>query len=127
MSPVNFFKTAYNGIKNETPGMNVAEKLVAAQKMTDIMLNIYSPIASKPELAQYGDKFAVQKMSNKNIQELTGYEGNVEELMNDVKIQLGLPAKTKVEFNDEFKESSVSKSHKIEEKTQDVPGLEAKH
>ena len=124
---INFFKTAYNGIKNETPGMNVAEKLVAAQKMTDIMLNIYSPIASKPELAaQYGDKFAVQKMSNNNIQELTGYEGNVEELMNDVKIQLGLPAKTKVEFNDEFKESSVDKSHKIEEKKQDVPSLEVK-
>ena len=122
-----FFRKTYTTIQDKTPGMNVAEKLVAAQKMTDIMLNIYSPIASKPELAaQYGDKFAVQKMSNNNIQELTGYEGNVEELMNDVKIRLGLPAKTKVEFNDEFKESSVGKSHKIEEKTQDVPGLEAK-
>ena len=122
-----FFRKTYTTIQDKTPGMNVAEKLVAAQKMTDIMLNIYSPIASKPELAaQYGDKFAVQKMSNNNIQELTGYEGNVEELMNDVKIRLGLPAKTKVEFNDEFKESSVDKSHKIEEKKQDVPSLEVK-
>ena len=123
---IKFFKVAYNSIKNDTPDMSVGEKLVAAQKMTDIMLGTYSPSASDPKLAQYGDNYGVQKLDNNDIKELTGYEGDVNELMTNVKVELGL-AKSKVQFADgEFTDGTVTKTEKVEEKKQDVPTLEAK-
>ena len=123
---IKFFKAAYNAIKNETPGMSVAEKIVAAQKIADIMLNTYSPVASDPSLAQYGDNYGVKTMDNDNIKTFTGYEGNVDELMNDVKVDLGIN-KAKVQFvNGEFIEGAVGKADKVEEKKQNVPGLEVK-
>ena len=111
---IKFFKTAYNAIKNDTPGMSVAEKLVAAQRMTDIMMNIYSPVATNPSLAQYGENYAVQKLYNDNIKELTGFEGNVNELMNSVKVKLGI-GKEKVDFGNEFGEAVNDKSAKVED------------
>ena len=111
---VKFFKVAYNAIKNDTPGMSVSEKLVAAQKMADIMLNTYSPVATNPSLAQYGESYAVQKLDNDNIKELTGFEGNVNELMNNVKTELGI-GKEKVNFGNEFAEAGNDKSAKVED------------
>lgn len=123
---IKLFKNAYLAIKNETPGMSVRDKLVAAQKMADIMLNTYSPVASNSALAQYADNYGVKYMANWDIQTLTGYEGNIVELMNDVKVELGI-TKAKVQFADgEFNESSVNKADKIEEKKQNVPNLEIK-
>ena len=111
---IKLFKTAYNAIKNDTPGMSVAEKLVAAQKMTDIMMNIYSPVATNPSLAQYGESYAVQKLYNDNIKELTDFEGDVNELMNTVKVELGI-GKVKVDFGNEFGEAANDKSAKVDE------------
>ena len=111
---IKLFKATYNAIKNDTPGMSVAEKLVAAQKMADIMLNTYSPVATNPSLAQYGESYGVQKMDNNAIKELTGFEGDVNELMNGVKVELGI-GKEKVNFGNEFGEAVNDKSAKIEE------------
>ena len=111
---IKFFKATYNMIRNDTPGMSVAEKIVAAQKMTDIMLNTYSPIASNPSLARFGESYAVQKIDNNAIRELTGFEGNVDELMNTVKVELGI-GKVKVDFGNEFGEAANDKSAKVEE------------
>ena len=111
---IQLFKATYNAIKNDTPGMSVAEKLVAAQKMADIMLNTYSPAATNPDLAQYGVSYGVQKMGNNDIKELTGFEGDVNELMNNVKVELGI-AKEKVDFGNEFVEAANNQSAKVEE------------
>ena len=111
---IKLFKATYNAIKNDTPGMSVVEKLVAAQKMADIMLNTYSPAATNPDLAQYGESYGVQKMGNDAIKELTSFVGDVNELMNGVKVELGV-VKEKVNFGNEFGEASNDKSAKVEE------------
>ena len=111
---IKFFKATYNTIKNDTPGMSVAERIVAAQKMADIMLNTYSPAAADPSLAQYGENYAVQKMYNDEIKALTGFEGDVNDLMSSVKVELGIE-KEKVNFGNEFGEAANDKSAKVEE------------
>ena len=111
---IKFFKTAYSAIKYDTPDMSVAEKLVAAQKMANIMLSTYSPAATNPSLAQYNDNYGIQKMNVENIKELTGFKGDINELMDSVKTELGI-GKEKVDFGNEFGEVANDKSAKVEE------------
>ena len=95
--------------------MNVGDKLVAAQRMTDLTLNTFSPVATDPKLARYGDNFAIKSMDDDDIQKITKYSGDVESLMNEVKTELGISKET-VHFKDDiFNESSVGKIEKIEE------------
>jgi hypothetical protein len=116
----NIFKTVYNKIK---VNMSVEKKLVAAQEITDIMLNIYSPVASNDDLKMYGECYAIQSMSNDDIQKLTGCNDNIDELMKSVKEDLEL-LKEPVKFNDEeFKEPPAATVPKIEEVKQNAPCL----
>ena len=111
----NMFKFVYNHLNNNIHKMNVGDKLVAAQKMTDLTLNTFSPVATDPKLARYGDNFAIKSMDDEDIQKITQYSGDVESLMNEVKTELGI-FKENVHFNDDiFNESSVGKIEKIEE------------
>lgn len=111
----NMFKFVYNHLNNNIHKMNVGDKLVAAQKMTDLTLNTFSPVAADPKLARYGDNFAIKSMDDEDIQKITQYSGDVESLMNEVKTELGI-FKENVHFNDDiFNESSVGKIEKIEE------------
>jgi hypothetical protein len=118
---MNTFKYVYNGIKERTPQMNVAEKLVAAQKITDIMLNIYSPVGAEKAYAHYGKNFCVQNMNANDVQELTGYEESFDKLMTDVKVGLGIVEKVK--FSDDvFGKNIPDKSDKIEKRNIPVVG-----
>ena len=111
----NMFKVIYNHLNNNIHQMNVGDKLVAAQRMTDLTLNTFSPVAADPNLARYGDNFAIKSMDDDDIQKITKYSGDVESLMNEVKTELGI-FKENVHFNDDiFNESSVGKIGKIEE------------
>ncbi len=111
----NMFKVIYNHLNNNIREMNVGDKLVAAQRMTDLTLNTFSPVAADPKLARYGDNFAIKSMDDDDIQKITKYSGDVESLMNEVKTELGI-SKENVHFNDNiFNESSVGKIEKIEE------------
>jgi hypothetical protein len=109
------FKVVYNHLNNNIREMNVGDKLVAAQRMTDLTLNTFSPVAADPKLARYGDNFAIKSMDDEDIQKITNYSGDVESLMNKVKTELGI-SKENVHFKDGiFNESSVGKIEKIEE------------
>jgi hypothetical protein len=109
------FKVVYNHLNNNIREMNVGDKLVAAQRMTDLTLNTFSPVAADPKLARYGDNFAIKSMDDEDIQKITNYSGDVESLMKQVKSELGI-SKENVHFNDDiFNESSVGKIEKIEE------------
>lgn len=111
----NMFKFVYNHLNNNIHKMNVGDKLVAAQRMTDLTLNTFSPVAADPKLARYGDNFAIKSMDDEDIQKITQYSGDVESLMNEVKTELGI-FKENVHFKDDiFNESSVGKIEKIEE------------
>ena len=113
------FKNAYFEINTAMRKASVGDKLVAAQRITDVMFNVYSPVTSKPELAKYGDNYAIKIMDDEDIQELTKYEGNVEELMKDVKVALGIIKEVKnekesVQFNGEFNEGAANIVGKVE-------------
>ena len=104
--------------------MSVEKKLVAAQEITDILLNIYSPVASNEDLKIYGECYAIQSMDNSDIQKLTGCNDNIDELMQSVKEGLGL-VKEPVKFKDEeFKEAPVATVPKIEEVKPNAPYLD---
>lgn len=106
------FTGIYKNISNSFPKMDVGDRLVAAQKMTNVMLKVYSPAASDKALARYGNNYAIKYMDNDDIQKLTGYQGNVDELMNNVKNDLGI--KTKVEIiNDAFGNEVSDKSDEV--------------
>ena len=113
------FQNAYFEINTCMRNASVGDKIVAAQRITDVMLNVYSPVTAKPELAKYGDNYAVKIMEDEDIQELTKYEGNVEELMKDVKVALGIIKEVKnekesVQFNGEFNEGAANIVGKVE-------------
>ena len=123
---IDVFKCAYKEIKDHTPNMSVVQKMVAAQKMTDIMMNIYSPVASDEKLKEFGNNYAVQKMYEFDIKELTGYEGDIDELMSDVKLELGID-KANVRFEDGiFNDKAGDKSSRIDERKHDAPNLDFK-
>ena len=116
----NIFKKVYDKIKVD---MSVEKKLVAAQEITDIMLNISSPVASNEDLKIYGECYAIQSMNNSDIQKLTGCNDDIDELMQRVKEDLGL-VKEHVKFKDEkFKDAPVATVPKIEEVKQNASCL----
>ena len=113
---MNFFKDIYNKIDRGLPQLGVEQKLVAAQKMTNTFFKTYSPVASDPSLAEFGDNYGMKNMDEEDIQKLTGYEENAKELMDNVKQSLGIAnAKERISFsNGEFDEGKVEKAEKIE-------------
>ena len=116
----------YNKLNKAMPDMNVANKLIVAQKFTDIVLNVYSPVASPKNREKYGkvyetygNNYAMRMMDKEDIQKLTDYNGNINELMDNVKLELGL-TKSKVKENvkfpdDEFSDKISDKSAKVNE------------
>jgi hypothetical protein len=115
------FTSVYNKINTDVSEMTIGDKLVATQEIIDIAFNSFTPVATDPKLARYGDNYCMRYMDAEDIQKLTGYKGDVDELMNNVKIGLGIIKEKKeekehVEFlNGEFKEEVGDKAQKIEE------------
>ena len=115
------FTSVYNKINTDVSNMTIGDKLVATQEIIDIAFNSFTPVATDPKLARYGDNYCIRSMDAEEIQELTGYKGDVDELMNNVKIGLGIIKEKKeekehVEFlNGEFKEEVGDKAQKIED------------
>ena len=87
---INMFKNVYRKINTGIREMSVKDKIVAAQKIADIILNVYTPIASRQELAQYGNNFAMKQLNRTDIIELTNCDENADELLNDAKLELGI-------------------------------------
>jgi hypothetical protein len=115
------FTSVYNKINTDVSEMTIGDKLVATQEIIDIAFNSFTPVATDPKLARYGDNYCMRYMDAEDIQKLTGYKGDVDELMNNVKVGLGIIKEKKeekehVEFlNGEFKEEVGDKAQKIEE------------
>ena len=70
--------------------MTVAQKLIMAQKVANIGLTEFSPVAAYSKYAQYGDNYFINNATPDDIRNLTGYEGDVNELIHDVKVGLGI-------------------------------------
>ena len=87
---IGMFKEAYHLLRNDTQGMSEVDKLVAAQKMTNLMINLLSPVVRKPELEGFGENYAMDNLDNADIKKITGYEGDVTELVNAAREELGM-------------------------------------
>jgi formylmethanofuran dehydrogenase subunit D len=130
---IDIFKRAYAKIGIELEGMTEKDKIVAAQQMTDIILNTYSPVASDKNLsndeiaAQYGNNYAIRKMDIEAMQKFMDYNGDMNELLTEVKSELGIDAPKpeeqkqeekmpeKVEFRpNTFNENNADKSEKVD-------------
>lgn len=130
---IDIFKRAYDKIGRELEGMTEKDKIVAAQQMTDIILNTYSPVASDKNLsndeiaAQYGNNYAIRKMDIEAMQKFMDYNGDMNELLTEVKSELGIDASKpeeqkqeekmpeKVEFRpNTFNENNADKSEKVD-------------
>jgi hypothetical protein len=115
----NAFIHAYNSIAGAT-GMSTAEKLAAAQKITNMMLVTVSPVASDDKYAQYADNYFLKNATIEDVQKLTGINENAQEILNEARFELGLDNKLQMDLGDVVNDKQdVQKSEVIKE--QDVP------
>ena len=80
------FQTTYKAL----PEMDIADRLIAAQKMTNIALNCFTPVGSEKAYEKYRNNYYIQNTNNADIQYFTKYKGNIDNLVNNVKVELGL-------------------------------------
>ena len=116
------FNEAYYQINTNFTEMTIGDKLVASQEITSLTLNLFSPVASNKSLAMYGEHYAVKNLGHEDIQKLTGFQGNVDELMSNVKAELGIVKENVLFANGEFDEKVSAKSEKIDEHKPPVHG-----
>ena len=103
--------------------MSTAEKLAAAQKITNMMLVTVSPVASDDKYAQYADNYFLKNATIEDVQKLTGINENVQEILNEARFELGLDNKLQMDLSDVVNDKQdVQKSEEI--KDQDVPVAE---
>ena len=97
------FETAYNAL--EVSRMQSKDRLVAAQRITDLMMNQYSPAAFNTDYAKYSDNYFMKNATDKEIQDLTSFNvindeyDNLNEFINAAKLDLGI-GKVHVNIND---------------------------
>ena len=116
------FERAYK-IIDRAPGMSTAEKLVAAQKITNLILVTVTPVASDDKYAQYADNYFLKNATIEDVQKLTGINENVQDILNEAKFELGLNNKLQMDLSDVVNDKQdVQKSAEIKE--QDVPFAE---
>ena len=116
------FRNAYKSLSE----MDTADRLIAAQKMTDIVLNLFTPVGSEKAYEKYRNNYYIQNTKNADIQDFIKYKGNIDELVNNVKAELGIvkeEVKENVHFaNGEFNENAPKKAEPIEEINAPVHG-----
>ena len=110
------FKTAYDFIGNWDDGkMSATEKIVEAQKISDIMINTYSPVVSDKKYDEYKYNYFVKNASLAELQHVLGEDHDVDKIMEDACKELDVE-KTKV-YLPELAEgkNNLEKSEKIKE------------
>ena len=116
------FERAYK-IINSAPGMSTAEKLVAAQKITNLILVTVTPVASDDKYAMYADSYFLKNVTAETIQNLTGVNENVQDILNEARFELGLDNKLQMDLSNVVNDKQdMQKSAEIKE--QDVPVTE---
>jgi hypothetical protein len=117
------FKTFYNTVvANISSYSNSAvDQIVMTQKLTDFVLNNFSPVASNSKYAEYGNNYYVKNATPEEFRNnaLLGgrYAGrSVEDAKKDLdnaKFELGV-GKMSVNTDKDFKEKPTQKSNKID-------------
>lgn len=87
------FGQAFWSLAMDVEGMEAPAMFALAQKITDLALKAYSPAEPGSKYEAYGDKYFVQNAEAKDLGKLVdriGYKGDLGELMNSTKVELGL-------------------------------------
>lgn len=113
------FERAYK-IIDSAPGMSTAEKLVAAQKITNLILVTVTPVASDDKYAPYADNYFLKNVTAETIQNLTGVNENAQDILNEARFELGIDNKLQLNLGDVVNEKQdVNKSEEVKE--QELP------
>ena len=116
------FSGIYNQVLTEIPGKTTAEKLAMAQKLTNFIMNNYSPAATNTKYEEYGDNYYLRNATVKNIRTDTIAEGNDKELetaLTKAQFDLGIVEKYPMDLSNEFANDSSKRSNEI--KVNEVP------
>ena len=99
--------------------MSIAEKVVAAQKISNLLLITISPAASDEKYAQYTDNYYLKNATPESIKEITGYEGNAQDLLNEARFEIGIDDKLKMDLSNVVNEKQeIKENNKVIESIQ---------
>ena len=104
------------GFINSTP----AEKLAMAQKLTDHVMNNYSPAASNSKYAEFGDNYYLKNTNVETVMKDTLYTDDksmldeTQKVVDQAKLDLGI-GKMHVDMSKDFREGSTKTTDKIKE------------
>ena len=82
------FKRVHEQLKSNTE-MSSADRIVAAQKITNVMMKSFSPVAFNDKYAQYSDNYFVKNNEIGAIKEITR-DYDIGNDLEDVKVELGI-------------------------------------
>ena len=93
------------------------EKMVMTQKMTDYIMNTYSPAASNTKYAQFGDNYYLKNTDLETVMQNTFFTDNIDEVkqaVDQAKLERGI-GKVPLDMSKDFREGSTKTTDKIKE------------
>ena len=82
----NLIAAVYDSL--EVYQLETKDRLVAAQKITDLMLNKYSPIAFNAAYKEYGERYFLKNATPEQIQNFARYEGDIDSFIEEVNTEM---------------------------------------
>ena len=117
---VDFFIGVHSGLL--TFSLDQKDRLVVAQRITDMMLNQFSPIAFNDKYAKYGDNYFMNQTSPDMIQSLASAPDflTARQLLLDAKEELAT-GKIKLDLSSQFDEKANDQDKSPRVKEENVP------
>lgn len=116
------FNVVHGLIVNE-PGMGAVDTVVASQKIANMMLITLSPIATDDKYAQYADNYFLKNATPEQLNEVRGFKGNAQEVLNEARFDLRIDDKLQLDLGDAVNEKQdVQKFEEIKEQSAPVKG-----
>jgi hypothetical protein len=117
---INIFESVYASTQDMAgENLSTADKIIAVQKITNLWLNTYSPVASDSSYAEYGDNYFVKHADPKTLREDPLFYGesveSLDKALQEAKFELGIVEKLQVNLSAEFSEKPVERSAKVAE------------
>jgi hypothetical protein len=117
---INIFESVYASTQDMAgENLSTADKIIAVQKITNLWLNTYSPVASDSSYAEYGDNYFVKHADPKTLREDPLFYGesveSLDKALQEAKFELGIIDKLQVNLSAEFSEKPVERSAKVAE------------
>jgi hypothetical protein len=104
--------------------MSTTDKIVEAQRISDVLINTYSPVLSDEKYAEYKYNYFVKNASLEELQDIVGSERDIDTVMENACNELGVE-KTRVYLPDLSEMvGAADKADMIDEKSISAPSVE---